>query len=112
MDTTRRWDRELGQDDLLALAFARIVLHVPAWVLIDDLFAALDETALERIVDVFASELKHSTVIHVGRAAQVPATLFTQTLHLVKAPGASATSRMRALSSTARLRAGRPGESQ
>ena len=46
--TTRRWDRELSQDEQLALAFARILLQDPPWVLIDDTFGSLDDEALER----------------------------------------------------------------
>jgi putative ATP-binding cassette transporter len=38
LDQTLRWDRELSQDEQVSLAFARIVLQKPAWVLVDDTF--------------------------------------------------------------------------
>jgi len=86
LDVTRRWDRELSQDEQLALAFARILLQAPPWLLIDDMLGALDDEALERVVDIFSNELEHTGVIHMGRAAQARDPLFHRVLHLVKSP--------------------------
>jgi len=86
LDATRRWDRELSQDEQLSLAFARIVLQKPRWALIDDTLGSLDDEALERVIDVLAHELEGTTVINIGRAAQARDPLFTRVLHLVKAP--------------------------
>ena len=86
IDETRRWDRELSQDEQLSLAFARMVLQAPPWVLIDDTLGSLDDEALERVMDVFTHELEHTSIIHIGRAAQARDPLFSRVLHLVKAP--------------------------
>jgi len=86
LDVTRRWDREMSQDEQLGLAFARIVLQTPRWVLIDDTLGSLDDETLERVIDVLANELAGTTVINIGRAAQARDPLFTRVLHLVKAP--------------------------
>jgi putative ATP-binding cassette transporter len=86
LEVTRRWDRELSQDEQLALAFARIVLQAPPWLLIDDMLGSLDDEALERVVDIFSNELEHTGVIHMGRAAQARDPLFHRVLHLVKSP--------------------------
>jgi vitamin B12/bleomycin/antimicrobial peptide transport system ATP-binding/permease protein len=86
MDETRRWDRDLSQDEQLALAFARIQLQAPPWVLIDDAIGSLDDEALERVVDVFSNELANTCVIHIGRAAQARDPLFSRVLHLIKVP--------------------------
>ena len=85
LDTTRRWDRELSQDEQLSVAFARMVLQKPRWVLIDDTLGSLDDEALERVTDVFNSDLESTTVIHIGRAGQSREPLFTRILHLTKA---------------------------
>jgi putative ATP-binding cassette transporter len=85
LDTTRRWDRELSQDEQLGLALARIVLQAPPWVLIDDMLGSLDDEALERVVELFSNELVHTSLIHIGRAAQARDPLFHRVLHLVKA---------------------------
>jgi putative ATP-binding cassette transporter len=89
LEVTRRWDRELSQDEQLGLAFARIVLQAPAWLLIDDTLGSLDDEAMERVIDVFNHELEHTSVIHIGRAAQARDPLFHRVLHLVKSPVAS-----------------------
>jgi putative ATP-binding cassette transporter len=86
LDVTRRWDRELSQDEQLGLAFARIALQKPPWLLIDDILGSLDDEALERVIDVFGHELQHTSVIHIGRAAQARDPLFSRVLHLVKLP--------------------------
>lgn len=93
LDVTRRWDRELSQDEQLGIAFARIVLQAPPWLLIDDMLGSLDDETLERVIDVFAHELEHTSVIHIGRAAQARDPLFSRVLHLVKAPPAAVPAR-------------------
>jgi putative ATP-binding cassette transporter len=93
LDETRRWDRDLSQDEQLALAFARIVLHSPPWVLIDDMFGSLDDDALERVTEIFTNELARTSLIHIGKAAQAHHPIFTRVLHLIKAPSKGAASR-------------------
>jgi len=84
LDESRRWDRTLSADEQLSIAFARILLQAPPWVLIDDTFGSLDGDTLERVIDVFATELEHTSVIHIG-SAQARDPLFSRIVHLVKA---------------------------
>ena len=86
LDTTHRWDRELTTDEQVSLAFARIVLQRPRWVLVDETFGSLDDETLERVTDVFAQELQDTGLINIGRSAQARDPLFSKVLHLVKAP--------------------------
>jgi putative ATP-binding cassette transporter len=85
LDVSRRWDRELSEDEQLALAFARVVLQAPAWVLIDDVFGSLDGDTLERVIEVFGHELARTGVVHIG-GAQSRDPLFARVIHLVKCP--------------------------
>ena len=87
LDTTLRWDRDLSQDEQTSLAFARIVLQKPSWVLVDDTFGSLDDEALERVTDIFANELANTGLINIGRAAQARDPFFSRVLHLVKSAG-------------------------
>jgi vitamin B12/bleomycin/antimicrobial peptide transport system ATP-binding/permease protein len=87
LDTTSRWDRELSQDEQTSLAFARIVLQRPLWLLVDDTFGSLDDETLDRVTDVFANELQHTALINIGRAAQARDPFFSRVLHLVKSAG-------------------------
>ena len=90
LDMTRRWDRELSQDEQLSLAFARVLLQRPPWVVIEDTLSALEDETLERVLDVFANELAATSIIHIGRVAQARDPLFSHVLHLVTAPTARA----------------------
>ncbi|MGC2462711.1 MAG: ABC transporter ATP-binding protein/permease, partial [Steroidobacteraceae bacterium] len=85
LDMTQRWDRDLSADEQLTLAFVRAVLQAPPWILIDDSLRSLDGDTLERVMDVFAHELEHTGVIHIG-GGQAHNPLFSRTLHLIKAP--------------------------
>ena len=85
LDTTQRWDRELSGDEQFTLAFARVLLQAPPWILIDDALRSLDGDTLERVMDVFAHELVHTAVIHIG-GGQARNPLFSRTLHLTKTP--------------------------
>ncbi|MGH8219419.1 MAG: ABC transporter ATP-binding protein/permease [Steroidobacteraceae bacterium] len=84
LDESRRWDRALSADEQLSAAFARIVLQAPPWVLIDNTFGSLDGDTLERVIDVFATELERTSVIHIG-SAQARDPLFSRIVHFVQA---------------------------
>jgi len=85
MDKTQRWNQELSADEQQALAFARVLLHAPAWLLIDEVMDTLDADIRARVVDMLNHELKMTGVICIGRAP-VPGIHCSQTLHLVKDP--------------------------
>jgi putative ATP-binding cassette transporter len=85
LDVSRRWDHELSDDEQQTLAFARVVLHAPPWVLIDEVLDSLDEEARRCILDLFTTDLPHTGVIHIGRA-DAHDHLFSRVLHLIKDP--------------------------
>lgn len=85
LDVSRRWDRELSDDEQHSLAFARVLLHAPPWALIDEVLDALDDHTLERVIDVLGKDLRHTGIIHIGRATAHDR-LFGRVLHLVKDP--------------------------
>ncbi len=89
LDRQRRWDQELSQDEQLGLAFARIVLQAPPWIVIDDALGGLDDEALARVVDIFQKELVRSGLVHIGRAVQGRDSLFSRVANLVKVDGAA-----------------------
>ncbi len=88
LDETRRWDRELSQDEQLCLVFARMLIQTPPWVLIDGTFGLLDDDVLELVIDVFTKELKSTGIIHIGGPGDAH-DLFSASLHLIKAPAQS-----------------------
>jgi putative ATP-binding cassette transporter len=85
LGAVKRWDRELSEDEQQSLGFARVVLHAPPWVLIDEVLDSIDEDTRARVLNIFAKELKATGIIHIGRAKTHDAT-FTRVLHLIKDP--------------------------
>lgn len=88
LDATERWDRELSQEEQIKLAFARIVLQRPPWLIMDDALGSLDAETYERVIDIFSEELRHVGVIHIGSAAARDP-LFTRMVRLVRPAGAA-----------------------
>ena len=84
LDSSLRWDRELSEDEQQSLAFARVVLHKPPWVLIDEVFDSLAEDALQLVIDIFTKDLAQTAVIHIGRSDAHH--FFPRVLHLIKDP--------------------------
>ncbi len=86
LDSPERWDRDLNEDELHALALARVITHKAAWVLIDEVLDSLDDAWLERTIDIFAKDLAQSAIIYIGRSDAHH--VFTRVLHLIMDPTA------------------------
>jgi putative ATP-binding cassette transporter len=84
LDADRRWDRELSEDQQMALALARVVLHAPNWVVFDDTLSAMEDETLERVIDMFTHDVTQTTIIHIGRSTQAHLPLFSRVLHLTR----------------------------
>ena len=89
LDRKARWDKELEEDEQQCLAFARLPLHKPAWILIDEALETLDDDARRRIIEVFGEELASSAIIHIGRQ-EAQNQVFTRVLHLSREAGGEA----------------------
>jgi vitamin B12/bleomycin/antimicrobial peptide transport system ATP-binding/permease protein len=68
LDHEQRWDKELPVEEQQRLAFARLLLHQPRWVLIDDAMGALDEEHRQLMLSIFEHELADAAVISIGRS--------------------------------------------
>jgi vitamin B12/bleomycin/antimicrobial peptide transport system ATP-binding/permease protein len=84
LDQTVRWERELNEDEQHALALARVLTHQPPWLVIDEVLDSLDDTTLQRAIDIFTQDLAKSTIIHIGRSDGHHT--FSRVLHLIKDP--------------------------
>jgi len=82
LDRTERWDQELSLGEQQRLAFARLLLHKPGWVFLDEATAALDEDSQRRVMRLFDDELKQTTVLSIGHRPDL-AVYHTRTLQLV-----------------------------
>jgi putative ATP-binding cassette transporter len=82
LDVEERWDRELSLGEQERLAFARVLLHRPGWVFLDEATAALDEDSQRQIMSLFDTELKNTTVLSIGHRPDLAA-YHTRTLQLI-----------------------------
>jgi len=87
LDEVHRWDRELGQEEQTAVALARVVVHVPNWVLMDGTLSSMPDDLLERVTEAFENELRYTGVVHIGPVAPAVDPLFRRVVHLVKLTG-------------------------
>jgi vitamin B12/bleomycin/antimicrobial peptide transport system ATP-binding/permease protein len=85
LDRRARWDKDLTLDEQQALAFARVLLHAPKWVFIDDALSASEPAVRKTVMEVFQRELAGSTVLSTGRGNSEDG-IYARTLHLIRCP--------------------------
>jgi vitamin B12/bleomycin/antimicrobial peptide transport system ATP-binding/permease protein len=86
LDEQHRWDRVLSGGELQRVAFARLLLHKPGWVFMDEATAALDDHSQASMMKLFDHELAGSTLVSIAHRAGLDA-FHDRTLGLVKATG-------------------------
>jgi putative ATP-binding cassette transporter len=86
IDAQKRWEHELNEDEQQDIAFARVVLHQPPWLLIDEVLDTLDDAGFARVAAILKQDLVKTAVIHIGRNDSHQ--LFSRVLHLIKDPDA------------------------
>lgn len=82
LDREARWDRELNEDEQRLLALARIRLHRPRWVIVDEAFDAMGGAASKRALSIFENELRDTAVVKIGQARKGDE-FFTRDVHIV-----------------------------
>jgi putative ATP-binding cassette transporter len=68
LDREERWDQRLSLEEQQRLAFARLLLHRPRWVVLDDALSALDEDQRRSMLAIFEHELADAAVVSIGRS--------------------------------------------
>jgi putative ATP-binding cassette transporter len=66
LDTVDRWDRELTDDEKQRLAFARIILQKPIWVVVHDALDVLEPESRIRIRALLKAEFADVGLINIG----------------------------------------------
>jgi len=85
LDRIARWDSELTGDEQQNLAFARLLLHKPRWVLMDEAIDRLDDDSRRMALDIFHKELVETAVVHIGRL-EAHNGFYSRVLRLTKDP--------------------------
>jgi putative ATP-binding cassette transporter len=86
LDRTERWDRQLPLDEQQRLAFARLLLHAPRWIVLDDAISALGEAHRRLMLSLKDRELIEATLIRLGRESVLDG-FWNRTLHIIERPG-------------------------
>jgi putative ATP-binding cassette transporter len=91
LDEVARWDQVLSNGERQRLAMARLLIHQPRVIILDDALSALDESAQAAILARLRSELPDATIVSL---AQRPAPAGVHDRQLVLARGADNTALM------------------
>ena len=85
LDENGRWDKRLSLDEQQRLVFARLLLHCPRFVFLDDVTSALDEEHKELLASILDGELSESAVVNVSRET-ARSDFYGRTLYLRRMP--------------------------
>lgn len=88
LEQDKRWDKQLSLDEQQRLAFARLLLHAPRFVFLDDVTSALDDEHKQLLVSILSDELRGSAVINVSRES-ARSDFYDRTLRLRRVPKTS-----------------------
>ncbi|MFN4277671.1 MAG: ABC transporter ATP-binding protein/permease [Ferrovibrio sp.] len=69
LDAETEWSQTLSPGDLQRIGFARLLLHRPAWILIDQATDGVDEQSELALMHVLAELLPEATILAVGHHA-------------------------------------------
>lgn len=81
LDRIARWERELTEQELQGLAFARVLLHKPRWVFVDEAIESLAPEARKTLFDIFEKELAATTLVYIS-GPQAEDKFYTRVLYL------------------------------
>ncbi|HEX4051892.1 MAG TPA: ABC transporter ATP-binding protein/permease [Steroidobacteraceae bacterium] len=87
LDTSTRWDTRLSEDEQRSLAVARVLVHAPRWLIIDELLDSLGQAAYDKLMHTLVTLLPHTAILYIGRREQ-DGEHFTRVLRLVSDPEA------------------------
>lgn len=68
---TDHWEKRLSDGEQQRLALARVLLHAPDWIFLDDATGALDEDAERRMYELLAERLPHAAVVSIAHRPAV-----------------------------------------
>ncbi len=107
LDRIDRWDRILSLGEQQRLAFARLLLHRPRWIFMDEATAALDEANQDAMMQLAIDKVPGASLISIGHRPGLEA-FHTRTLQLVRADGGARLTRQKQRSARDREWSRRP----
>lgn len=89
LDRSARWEHELSDDEQRLLAFARLALLQPKWVIIDEALDTFDGATLRQVLAMLEKRLNGAAILNIGRG-QHNSQFFPRSLTIVKDAAGSA----------------------
>jgi putative ATP-binding cassette transporter len=83
LDRHARWDRELSEEEQRLVAFARLALQKPDWVVIDEAMDTFSGTIAKRIFAMLGKHLPKAGIVNIGRG-QHNYNFFPRALEIIK----------------------------
>ena len=83
LDRDARWEHELNDDELRLLAFARVALHKPDWIVVDEALDTFDGATVKRLFEIIRKDLPDAAFVNIGRG-QHNYDFFPRALKIVK----------------------------
>lgn len=87
LGSSDRWDQLLGTGERQCIAFARVLLHRPRWLVTDDAMMRLDPEQQEKVSDLLNGPLASLGMLGIGNSGE-PTRLYQRTVNIVSGPGA------------------------
>lgn len=84
MNVVQRWDRDLTLQEQQSLSFARLMLHRPQWIFLDEATSACIESQCEVLYSILTEELANAAIIALARTPTNG--LYSRSLQLVRHP--------------------------
>lgn len=84
LDEEERWDHILSGGEQQRVAFARVLVHKPAWIFMDEATSALDEAGQENVMQLLIEKLPGTSVVSIGHR---PGLEVFHTRELILEPG-------------------------
>ena len=86
LDKENRWDRELTDNEKQCVAFARVILQRPGWIVVNDALDVLDPESRMLIRSLFQGEFADLGIINIGHDLPDRSTFYGRKLHIVLDP--------------------------
>jgi putative ATP-binding cassette transporter len=85
LDRVSRWDPDLNWDDQQSLVLARLLIHRPRWVVLDEVLDSIDGETRARALEILSRDLKDAAIVHIGRGSAADSS-FTRSIRVVTDP--------------------------